>query len=346
MVFGTKRKRPGTKDLSVYVEIYDSVVERIYNTVSRSNVEEGGKFLGRIKEDGRKLWIKVESYIDSGPRVDHSASHIYPDGTYQEAMFRVVESFHPDIEHLGSWHSHHCNRLPNLSPGDVNGYIRSVNNSEYNLNYYFVLLVTELLRDGIGRRYYLFQRNHRDDYLELYEPENVRIVPASFSLESILHSAEQTTLLHKHESTAKTEPLISRTKRPPSETLNPLQQIRIRDKKWMSEKFPTAQLRQNRRDGSLYWRWLVKVSHGQLDIRYQYPSADSSSQLESSSLAISFENEIVISEDLPLDHSRFAKMLNFISIAESSIGNKAMKRKKTSDGNRKKRSFKDENNDT
>ena len=183
MLFG-RGKRNMSEELDVSVEIYDTVMKRIGHAISQSDVEEGGKLIGYVSSHRSKVIIRVESYIDSGPNVSNSASHLHPNGGYQEAMFRVIESFHPTIEHLGSWHSHHCNGLNDLSEGDKQGYIRSVNNPHYNLDYFFVLLVTSISQTNIRCRYFVFRRG-QNEYSELYE-STIKINHSSSPLEPIL----------------------------------------------------------------------------------------------------------------------------------------------------------------
>ena len=118
----------------IVIEFNKCVFDRIIKTISSSNVEEGGKLLGKIEYDTNRMVLQVESYIDSGTNIDHSSTHLHPDGEYQESVFRVVEQFDSNIEHIGTWHSHHCNGLKNLSSGDIQGYIKTVNNPNYNID--------------------------------------------------------------------------------------------------------------------------------------------------------------------------------------------------------------------
>jgi hypothetical protein len=118
-LFGIGRADDRHSNPDISVEIFDTVIARISHAVSVSNREEGGKFVGKISQNRNHIKIRVETYIDSGPRVNNSVGHLMPDGEYQEAMFRVLEKFDQDINYLGSWHTHHCNGLAELSQGDI-----------------------------------------------------------------------------------------------------------------------------------------------------------------------------------------------------------------------------------
>src|SRR5690349_16952098 len=90
--------------------------------------EEGGKYIGyffdpgRLSIEGLKARrdchaILVTDFLPSGPNAVRTAVEFLPDGEYQEALFRKLEAQDPDIEHLGTWHTHHCNGLKTLSQG-------------------------------------------------------------------------------------------------------------------------------------------------------------------------------------------------------------------------------------
>jgi hypothetical protein len=187
-----EKKTPVQMNLNVSVEIHDFVLERIARAVLRSEMEEGGKFLGSIEKEGQQIRIQVESYIDSGPRVQNSATHLYSDGDYQEIVFRLVEIFKPEIEHIGSWHSHHCNKLTDLSAGDIRGYFKSVNHPQYNLEHFFVLLVVGCSEGEVEFHYFLFCRGE-DCYYEI-EKSKVHVVQKASWVEPLLLKAEQVTL--------------------------------------------------------------------------------------------------------------------------------------------------------
>ena len=168
--------------------VFEPVVRRIGRAVAGSSVEVGGKLLGRISNRRGRTVIQVETFIDSGPRADTSAGHLFPDGEYQERVYRVVQSFDPEISHLGSWHSHHANGLLRLSVGDVRGYLDSVNDDRYGLDHFLALLVK-----GIGGgvpylSYYLFGRAS-NDFVEVGEGD-IAVIGRHHPAEELLRGVE------------------------------------------------------------------------------------------------------------------------------------------------------------
>ena len=119
------------------------------------SVEEGGKYVGYILQPGHprlaefrcaadSTAIVVIDFLPSGPNATRTAVELMPDGPYQEALFRRIEEIDSEIEHIGSWHSHHCNGLRTLSAGDVAGYFKTVNKPEYNPDFFLASLVKEI----------------------------------------------------------------------------------------------------------------------------------------------------------------------------------------------------------
>ena len=125
--------------------------------------ETGGRVIGTYHEDGSGLTIKVEGIIEPGPSAKRSAVSFFQDGAYQEGVFRKVEEDHPEIEHLGNWHTHHVNGYPQLSGGDITTYRRTVNHPSHNTDFFYALLVTSKNKraKGLDRyafRHYVFRR--------------------------------------------------------------------------------------------------------------------------------------------------------------------------------------------
>lgn len=122
------------------------------------DVEEGGKYIGYVFKPGesspKELKISpsahailITDFLPSGPKSVRTAVEFLPDGEHQEALFRRIERRDPAIEHLGTWHSHHCNGLETLSAGDVEGYLRTVNKAEYRLDFFLASLVKHVPTD-------------------------------------------------------------------------------------------------------------------------------------------------------------------------------------------------------
>ena len=136
----------------------------MYDTIKNSKNEEGGKLVGKVIHDENGFHILIDSFLDSGPRIEHSPTHIIPDGCYQESLFRICESFDPELEHLGSWHSHHCNGFLDLSAGDIKGYRQTVNKKDYNLDVFIAILIPKLSENYHDYRFYIFFRNDDNIY--------------------------------------------------------------------------------------------------------------------------------------------------------------------------------------
>jgi hypothetical protein len=129
--------------------------------------ETGGRLVGTYTEHGGKLTISVTGIIESGPQAKRSPVMFFQDGAYQEGIFRRIESKHPEIEHLGNWHTHHVNGLPTLSGGDIETYHRTVNHHNHNTPFFYALLVTAKHSTSDPRRRYtikhfVFRRGEKE----------------------------------------------------------------------------------------------------------------------------------------------------------------------------------------
>lgn len=156
-------------------------------------VEEGGKYVGYLlsASDPRLAGLSLDpsapalvvtDFLPSGPNATRTAVELLPDGEYQEELFRRLEHVDPAVEHVGTWHSHHCNSLHTLSARDVDGYVRTVNRVEYRPDFFLASLVTRLPR-GVDDRdwieHFLFVRG-KDGYHGI--SDSIRVVdwPTAF----------------------------------------------------------------------------------------------------------------------------------------------------------------------
>ena len=131
--------------------------------------ETGGRVIGTFREDGGKLALHITGMIESGPQAKRTAVSFFQDGEYQERIFRKIESSHPEIEHLGNWHTHHVNGLATLSGGDIDTYRRTVNHHNHNTPFFYALLVVAKRRttDPLHRysvKHYIFRRDDERFY--------------------------------------------------------------------------------------------------------------------------------------------------------------------------------------
>jgi hypothetical protein len=155
--------------------------------------ETGGRVVGTFQEHDGKLALEITAIIEAGPQARRSAVSFFQDGPHQERVFRQIESSHPDIEHLGNWHTHHVNGLQTLSGGDIETYHRTVNHRNHNTSFFYALLVTAKHRtsDPLRRytiKHYMFRRG--DERVYEIPPQHVQIVdePLLWPLESVHHA--------------------------------------------------------------------------------------------------------------------------------------------------------------
>lgn len=171
------RTKKGTPPVHVLFDrhVFGYMVQELTKCPS---VEEGGKYVGyylaasdpRLRtlglKDGSDALV-VTDFLPSGPRATRTAVELQPDGEYQEGLFRLLEQSDPAVEHLGTWHSHHCNGLSTLSGGDIAGYLRTVNRREYRFDFFLASLVTRLPRDPGATDWidhFLFIRGDKNHY--------------------------------------------------------------------------------------------------------------------------------------------------------------------------------------
>ncbi len=143
--------------------------------------ETGGRIVGTYREHGGKLTIEVLGIIGPGPKARRSAVMLFQDGEYQERAFRTIEEKHPNIEHLGTWHTHHVNGLQTLSGGDITTYSKTVNHQNHNTNFFYALLVVgkRKSKDPLERysfKHFVFRRG--DDQFYEIAPRHVETVDA------------------------------------------------------------------------------------------------------------------------------------------------------------------------
>jgi hypothetical protein len=152
------------------ISIPRPILEGIFDECERFALEEtGGRLLGFYTWRGTDLHIDVKALLPAGPNARRSQVSFFQDGEYQEKLFRAVEKKHPSINHLGNWHTHHCNGLRTLSQGDCETYRKNVNSPNHAIDFFYALLIThgtpdEQMRYGI--RHFVFVR-HANDFVEV-----------------------------------------------------------------------------------------------------------------------------------------------------------------------------------
>ena len=121
------------------------------------------RFDGDWRSAFNGLTITVLGNLDPGPGRDRSAVHHYSDTDYQLHLFQRVAPEFPELRFLGLWHSHHPNGLRELSGGDWQTGLQTVNSDGHELD----LLLSSLVVDTaglLGGRHYVFLRGHEQYY--------------------------------------------------------------------------------------------------------------------------------------------------------------------------------------
>lgn len=225
---------------SVTVSLSAKALQSILDECDRYDDDEtGGRILGvcRSSHDG-SLHIDISEVIEPGPNARRSRTSFFQDGDYQADVFRRLETEHPEIEHLGNWHTHHVNGLPTLSSGDIATYQRIVNHEQHNLEFFYALLVVarEARRQGLERyrmRHYILFRGDQNVY---------EIGPANVAIKR-----EPNIWPAEHEAQASTV-------ESPRDVAT-----RARDKEVISDLFPDLRPYFSKRARTFYWKGPVRL---------------------------------------------------------------------------------------
>jgi hypothetical protein len=157
-----------SKKNAISLTIARGVLEAVFDECDKYDVDEtGGRLLGTYRRKGSGFEINVSGVIGPGPSARRSSTSFFQDGSYQEQVFRAIEAKHPDVEHLGNWHTHHVNGFPTLSGGDISTYRNIVNHQGHNTDFFYALLVVRKNGRGTPRydvRHYFFRRDDETVY--------------------------------------------------------------------------------------------------------------------------------------------------------------------------------------
>lgn len=156
---------------NVEVRIPAAALTTVFDECDKYDADEtGGRLIGTYKVSWfRRLIINVTGIIEPGPSASRTATSFFQDGQYQANVFRDIEAHHPEVEHLGNWHTHHVNGYPTLSGGDRETYQRIVNHEQHNTKFFYALLVVSRgdPDDPLNRyyvRHFLLRRNDSTIY--------------------------------------------------------------------------------------------------------------------------------------------------------------------------------------
>lgn len=144
--------------------------------------EDGGKYLAFIESDHGSSTLVVSDFLPGGPNAKRTRVEFLPDGDFQEQLFRQAELLDSRVEHVGSWHSHHCNGLQSFSEGDIVGYFKTVNKPRYRPDFFLASLVTRIPStpdEPDWLHHFLFARGD-DSYYVLGDQLNYVDSPTTF----------------------------------------------------------------------------------------------------------------------------------------------------------------------
>jgi hypothetical protein len=169
-----------SKKSTFSVSMARGALESIFDECDQYDSDEtGGRLIGSYRQKGAEYGIEVLGVIAPGPNAQRSPTSFFQDGEYQEKIFRSIEENHPNIRHLGNWHTHHVNGYPTLSGGDKTTYFKTVNHEKHNTDFFYALLVVRRNPGGNSRyevKHYFFRRN--DDTIYEVPAAHVRLVDA------------------------------------------------------------------------------------------------------------------------------------------------------------------------
>ena len=246
---------------STSISIARGALESIFDECDQYDSHEtGGRLIGTYRKKGPHYDIQLLGVLGPGPQAQRSAVSFFQDGEYQEKIFRQIEEKHPAIEHLGNWHTHHCNGLATLSQGDHTTYHRIVNHDKHNTDFFYALLV---VRKNAGReprylvKHFIFHRN--SDKVDEIPAAHVRIIDTPTLWPQ---SSEQ------HKSPSGSEQHSRKESLPNAE--------RVKDQEFFSDFHPHLKALFSKSVGALYWKGAVGLIDGsQVEVLAMENSANS-----------------------------------------------------------------------
>jgi hypothetical protein len=99
-------------------------------------------------------------------------------------LFRHAEQRDQSVEHVGTWHSHHCNGLRQLSQGDVRGYFKTLTKPAYRLPVFVASLVKEIPTNSSSPGWidhFLFVKGEQDCFYKITDQIETVDTPSKFS---------------------------------------------------------------------------------------------------------------------------------------------------------------------
>ena len=258
------------------ISIARGALEAVFDECDRYDVDEtGGRLLGTYNHDQGRYDIEVKGVLEPGPNAQRTSTYFLQDGDHQEKLFRAIEATHPDIEHLGNWHTHHVNGYPTLSSGDKQTYFKTVNHEKHNTDFFYALLVVSKNRGGNPRyavKHFIFRRG--DDTFYEVPAKSVRLV--------------DTPVLRPCATPEGAEPRDPTPQPAQTSDANPQ---RAKDQEFFAEFYPGLKALLSKHAGAPYWKGplsLVDGSHAEV-----VAMEDPDDRARSYSIATSCKNPVI-----------------------------------------------------
>lgn len=236
-----------SRQSEVSISIARGALESVFDECDEYDIDEtGGRLIGDYRQKGAQYDIQVLGVIPPGPNAQRSPTSFFQDGEYQERVFRSIEESHPNIEHLGNWHTHHVNGYSTLSGGDKSTYLKTVNHEKHNLDFFYALLVVRKNPSGDMRyevKHYLFRRN--DDTMYEIPTSQVHIV--------------DTPGLWPRNAKSATPP--SALRQQPGQQ-GPPNLERVKDQEFFADFYPNLKALLSKHLGALYWKGSLALVDG------------------------------------------------------------------------------------
>lgn len=235
-----------SKKATFSVSMTGEVLRAIYDECDQYDIDEtGGRLVGSYRQKGTHFDIVVLGVIPPGPNAQRSPTSFYQDGEYQEKIFRSIEVNHPDVRHLGNWHTHHVNGLQTLSGGDKTTYYKTVNHEKHNTDFFYALLVVRKNPDRNPRydiKHFVFHRD--DDNIYEIPSAKVRLIdtPAIWRDGGSVTSAPDSL--------------------PPSNPIDGANPERVKDQNFFSDFHPNLRALFSKDANALYWKGSLALVDG------------------------------------------------------------------------------------
>jgi len=241
-----------SKHASHKITIAKGALESIFDECDLYDSHEtGGRLIGTYRKTGEHYEANLQGVIGPGPQAQRSAVSFFQDGDYQENVFRKIEEAHPEVEHLGNWHTHHCNGLATLSRGDHDTYHRIVNHEKHNTDFFYALLVVKKNHSGIQRyqiRHFIFHRN--SSRVDEVPPSDVHVVdgPAWWAGNTEPATSKEIPS-HPHSAPAKAPAPAPKAQR-------------VKDQELFADFYPHLKVFVSKNLGALYWKGPMALIDG------------------------------------------------------------------------------------